>query len=400
MSEKVMTRVPELRFPEFQDDWKTDRTDYFLVRYANSVDVQVEKEYRQIGIRSHGKGIFHKDPIAGKGLGNKRVYWVHTEAFTVNIVFAWEQAVAMTSNEESGYIASHRFLMFLPKESRTSLKFVLLFFLRKRGKHLLELASPGGAGRNKTLGQDSFAELKITLPPLKEQEKIAGFLEAITSRLTQLRRKHDLLQIYKRGVMQKIFSQQIRFRQDDGTPFPDWEGKVLSKIFTESRIKGSGGDEARKITVKLWGRGVFSKEGKGSENTQYYIRKAGQFIYSKLDFLNCAFGVIPSKLDGFESTVDLPCFDIAKGYSPQFLLPRIMQKNFYKYFGDQADGSRKAKRIHVDTFLSFKLRCPCLEEQEKIATFLTALDQKLENLEMQIKKAEQFKQGLLQKMFV
>ncbi|MGI8936247.1 MAG: hypothetical protein ACR2FS_19470, partial [Phormidesmis sp.] len=84
---------------------------------------------------------------------------------------------------------------------------------------------------------------------------IAGFLEAIATHLTQLRRKHELLQTYKRGVMQKIFSQQIRFKQADGSDFPNWEEKVLSKIFTESRTKGSGGDEAKKITVKLWGRG-------------------------------------------------------------------------------------------------------------------------------------------------
>jgi len=256
------------------------------------------------------------------------------------------------------------------------------------------------SGAKSGLNLGSIKNFLIELPHISEQEKIAGFLDAIASHLSQLRRKHNLLQTYKRGVMQKIFSQQIRFKQDDGSSFPDWEGKVLSKIFTESCIKGSGGDKAKKITVKLWGRGVFSKEGKGSENTQYYIRKAGQFIYSKLDFLNCAFGVIPSELDGFESTIDLPCFDISKGYSPQFLLPRIMQKNFYKYFGDQADGSRKAKRIHADTFLSFKLQCPCLEEQEKIAGFLTTLDQKLENLEMQIERVEKFKQGLLQKMFV
>ena len=83
----------------------------------------------------------------------------------------------------------------------------------------------------------------------------------------------------------------------------------------ESRIKGSNGKEARKITVKLWGKGVFEKTNKrvGSENTKYYKRKSGQFLYSKLDFLNCAFGIIPLDLDGLESTVDLPCFDISDG---------------------------------------------------------------------------------------
>ena len=65
---------------------------------------------------------------------------------------------------------------------------------------------------------------------LVEQEKIASFLGAVDARLTQLRRKHELLQTYKRGVMQKIFSQQIRFKQDDGTPFPDWQEKKISDL--------------------------------------------------------------------------------------------------------------------------------------------------------------------------
>ena len=107
------------------------------------------------------------------------------------------------------------------------------------------------------------------------------------------------------------------------------------------------------------GKGSFSKNGEGSENTQYFIRKSGQFIYSKLDFLNCAFGITPYELDGLESTVDLPCFDINQGYSPVFLWKRVMQKDFYKYFGEQADGSRKAKRIHADIFLSFTMELPC-----------------------------------------
>jgi len=237
MIKKVRKKVPELRFPEFHGDWQTDRIDHFLTRYVKPVDVQLETEYEQIGIRSHGKGIFHKDPVTGEELGNKRVYWVHPEAFTVNIVFAWEQAVALTSSDEQGFIASHRFLMFLPKENRADLKFVLLFFLRRRGKHLLELASPGGAGRNKTLGQDSFAELKITLPQKEEQEKIASFLGSIDKRLTELRRKHELLQTYKRGVMQKIFSQEVRFKGAIGSLFPDWRKKKLSDI---ANIVGGG----------------------------------------------------------------------------------------------------------------------------------------------------------------
>ena len=63
MIKKVLKRIPELRFSEFQGDWETDRIDHFLVRYVNPVDVQLEAKYKQIGIRSHGKGIFHKERL-------------------------------------------------------------------------------------------------------------------------------------------------------------------------------------------------------------------------------------------------------------------------------------------------------------------------------------------------
>ena len=105
------------------------------------------------------------------------------------------------------------------------------------------------------------------------------------------------------------------FRHADG-----WELRQLGEFLNESRLPGSKGNVAKKITVKLWGNGVFEKNEavQGSVNTQYFRRKAGQFIYSKLDFLNQAFGVIPANLDNFESTVDLPCFDIAGGLNSSF----------------------------------------------------------------------------------
>lgn len=83
----------------------------------------------------------------------------------------------------------------------------------------------------------------------------------------------------------------------------EWEVQKIRQNLSESRVKGSKGDVAKKLTVKLWRNGVFEKQEalKGSANTQYYRRKAGQFIYSKLDFLNQAFGIVPDRLDNYES---------------------------------------------------------------------------------------------------
>lgn len=186
-------------------DWTTERVDYFVERYNEPVEVEQNKSYRQIGIRSHGKGIFHKENVQGHELGGKRVFWVHPNAFVVNIVFAWEHAVAKTSKNEQGFIASHRFPMYLPKDDRVDLRFFTLFFLSKRGKYLLELASPGGAGRNKTLGQSNFAELKVTLPCLEEQKRIADFNDALEEKLEAAKKQIELTQTFKKGLLQQMF---------------------------------------------------------------------------------------------------------------------------------------------------------------------------------------------------
>ncbi|MEH2319189.1 restriction endonuclease subunit S [Nostoc sp.] len=388
MIKKEKKRVPELRFPEFHEDWVTDRTDHFLVRYVNAVSVQLEKKYKQIGIRSHGKGIFHKDPVTGEALGNKRVYWVHPEVFTVNIVFAWEQAVALTSSDEEGYIASHRFLMFLPKENRVDLKFVLLFFLRRRGKYLLELASPGGAGRNKTLGQESFAELEITLPQKEEQEKIASFLGAVDTRLNQLRRKRELLQTYKRGVMQKFFSQEIRFKGAIGSEFPDWENKRLEELFSEFR---SGINITSEAIAEYGTYPVF-----GGNGLRGY---AESFTHDGFYFLIGRQGALCGNINRTYGKAYISEHAIAckanETSDTEWLAQRLDYYNLNKLSESSAEPGLSVKKL-----LRFKLLVPSKEEQQKMTDFLMMIDRKIETLSRQIDQTEQFKKGLLQKLFV
>ena len=279
----------------------------------------------------------------------------------------------------------------------------LLHFLQSIEEKLLNLVVGTGIGAGK-LDTITLKAIQLNLPGFAEQQKIAGFLTAVDEKIAAIKKKKELLEQYKKGAMQAIFSQRIRFRFRDpsGNPYPDWKEKRLSDVMIESRIVGSKGDIAQKITVKLWGRGVFAKsdESLGSANTQYYKRKAGQFIYSKLDFLNCAFGIVPKELNGYESTIDLPAFDIKPNHDSRFLLEAIKQKNFYKRHGEAADGSRKAKRIHAETFLSFPLALPTYDEQRKIAGFLSTLDQRIEIEAKKLEQAQQFKKALLQQMFV
>ena len=186
------------------------------------------------------------------------------------------------------------------------------------------------------------------------------------------------------------------FREAEG-----WEEKPLGEFMTESRMPGSKGNVAKKITVKLWGNGVFEKNDaiQGSINTQYFRRKAGQFIYSKLDFLNQAFGIIPTSLDDFESTVDLPCFDFADGLNPVFLLEYVKRKDFYEKLGETADGSRKARRIHAETFLSFPIALPSPVEQQKITDCLSSLDELIAAQARKVDALKAHKRGLMQQLF-
>lgn len=102
---------------------------------------------------------FYKEEVSAVEIGNKRVFWVEPDCFVVNIVFAWERAVARTTEQEKGMIASHRFPMYKPKKDIVDLDYITKYFITKRGQNVLMLASPGGAGRNKTLGQKNLQKV-------------------------------------------------------------------------------------------------------------------------------------------------------------------------------------------------------------------------------------------------
>lgn len=192
-------------------------------------------------------------------------------------------------------------------------------------------------------------------------------------------------------------SPQIRFARFTD----DWEQHEVGEFLEESKIKGSDGSVAKKLTVKLWRKGIVLKEEiyKGSIATQYYIRKSGQFMYGKLDFLNQAFGIVPDELNGYESTLDSPAFDFKNDLSPNFFLEYVALERFYKYQGNIANGSRKAKRIHVETFFKMPISIPSYEEQQKIGLFFKQLDDIIDLHQHRLNLLKEKKQSMLQQMF-
>ena len=121
-------------------------------------------------------------------------------------------------------------------------------------------------------------------------------------------------------------------------------------------------------------------------------------MYGKLDFLHAAFGVVPDKLDCFESTLDSPAFDI-EGLDSSFLLNLVTQEDFYLKNGNIANGSRKAKRIHEETFLNMEIRAPELVEQRRIGAFLDRLDSLITLHQRKYDKLCVLKKSMLDKMF-
>ena len=197
--------------------------------------------------------------------------------------------------------------------------------------------------------------------------------------------------------MTKKLQPTLRFRG-----FTDaWEQRKLGDALCESKVPGNKGDKAQKLSVRLWGKGVVEKKEQflGSSTTQYYYRRAGQLIYGKLDFLHAAFGIIPEELDGFESTTDSPAFDIDDTYDTQFILLSVLRREVYEAQGKIANGSRKAKRINPDIFLQMYFFAPTLEEQKRISSLITLIDNLIAATERKKELLQKKKQAYLQLIF-
>lgn len=150
------------------------------------VEVHLDESYEEIGIRSFGRGVFHKEPVSGAQLGSKRVFHIEPGDLLLSNVFAWEGAVAVAGQNERGKIGSHRFMTYTPVDDRIDTTWASWFFRSEPGIELIRKASPGSAGRNKTLAIDRFEALEIPLPSPDEQRRIALLLNRIEAAATDV----------------------------------------------------------------------------------------------------------------------------------------------------------------------------------------------------------------------
>ena len=151
------------------------------------VTVRAGQSYPELGIRSFGKGTFHKPAISAEQLGSKRLYHIHPGDLIFNNVFAWEGAVAVVRPEDAGRVGSHRFITCVPKPKAATTPFLYFHFTTEQGLHDLGDASPGGAGRNRTLGLNKLAAIKVPIPDYDKQIVFARLWE----KAQEMRRLQD-----------------------------------------------------------------------------------------------------------------------------------------------------------------------------------------------------------------
>lgn len=269
----------------------------------------------------------------------------------------------------------------------------------------------GGVVSN--ISSELVNSVKINLPPKNEQQKIANFLLEVDNKIEQLTKKKQILESYKKGAMQKIFSQELRFKDDNGDDYPDWEENKLDNF--KYLIHGDGdwilskdiSDSGKYKIVQLGniGFGIFiDKELKTiSENRFYELRgtkiKKGDLLINRMvdNNINCC--IFPYDGD-FITSVDVCWIRENKYFNSYFFMYLVNNLMSQKILLSLSSGSGRVRISKKNLFENFKFLLPSIEEQKKIANFLTEIDNKIKYLTKQLEGTKQFKKGLLQQIFI
>ena len=349
--------------------------------------------YREIGVRSHGKGVFHKEAVTGASLGDKRVFRCQPGALVFNIVFAWEQAVAVLTEHEKDFIASHRFPMFKGRAGQALEDYTLLFFKTRRGKELLTIASPGGAGRNKTLGQKELDELHVPCPTIVEQRAIAELLVLWDKAIRALALKIEKKRQITKGMSQQLLSGGIRVKGYSTRWKNTRFGKVTfpRKDKIDPRVNGSQVFciELEHIEAET-GRliGYTSATNSSSLKTHFRI---GDVLFGKLrPYLRKCWLADRQGVCSTEIWALVP--DIREIESP--FLCQIVKADSFIGATSQTSGTHMP-RADWQAVKNFELLLPSLDEQRAIAEILSAADAEIEALERKLALFKEQKRFLL-----
>ena len=250
-------------------------------------------------------------------------------------------------------------------------------------------------------------KVNISIPEFTEQTKIASFLSNVDEKISQLTQKHALLSQYKQGMMQKLFSQQIRFKADDGSEFGEWESRSLGEVGeniigltyspTDVTNDGSGILVLRSSNIK---------NGRLDKSDQVRVNKKikDKIIVQANDILICTRNgsqrlIGKSVIINDDEEMTFGAFmSVYRSEYNRFIAYLMQTPWFFEQV--QMNLGARINQITTGTLNEFTFDFPCLEEQTKIANFLSAIDQKIEVVAEQIEQAKTWKKGLLQQMFV
>jgi type I restriction enzyme S subunit len=197
------------RLPGFTDEWSEEPLGKFI-RYTPRPKEKPKNHYLALGLRSHGKGIFHKENFDPNSIAMDTLYEVKENDLVVNITFAWEHAIAVANSKDEGGLVSHRFPTYTFVENQSDPIFFRYYVLQKRFKYLLNVISPGGAGRNRVMSKKDFPKLIVKVPPFNEQVAISKVLSSVDNEIEILLGRLKTQKIQKIGLMQQLLTGQKR----------------------------------------------------------------------------------------------------------------------------------------------------------------------------------------------
>lgn len=393
--ENEMTSIPNLRFPDFEGEWKINKLKKMFVNSRNKGN-----ETLSVFSVSQERGLVPRNSLDRKMKNDAKSednLSVEPKDLAYNMMRMWQGAVGVANQK---CMVSPAYVVLKPTKGISS-EFFIQLFKKKRSLYLFTSYSYGLTSDRLRLYFKDFASIKFATPSLPEQQKIVSFLSAIDQKIQQLSRKKELLEQYKKGVLQKIFSREIRFQDENGQDYPDWQEKYLGDVFAQRIEKRSENSELLSVTIN---KGVIrrsdieAKNNSSKDKSNYKQVLIGDIVYNSMRMWQGASGA-----SSFEGIVS-PAYTVLKGN----------QKNstdYFSYFFKMRDVifvfRRFSQGLTSDTWnlkypqlAQIKFKIPCLKEQVRIAEFLKELDRKVEFIQTQLTATLTFKKGLLQQLFV
>lgn len=378
--------TPKLRFKDFGEDWTAKKLSQ-VANLTSSKRVHLS-DYVSEGIPFfRGKeitelksGIFPKDIL----YISKKQYEDFKEKFGApqnnEILMTAVGTLANTyliNTDFEFYFKDGNLIWF--KDINADPNFLMILLDARKND---VLASAIGSTQ-KALTIANLNKLIFNFPSNEEQTKIASFLSAVDEKINQLTQKHELLSQYKQGMMQKLFSQQLRFKADDGSEFGEWDELKFKDV-----IKIKYGKDHKKLEdgdIPVLGTGGI-------------MRYVDSYLYDGESILIGRKGTIdkPQFISGKFWTVDTLFYtEIGEKIQPKFAFQQLLLVNWLNL--NEATG---VPSLNTTSIGNIELKVPNLKEQTKIANFLSAIDQKIEVVAQQIEQAKTWKKGLLQQMFI